>query len=95
MVVKHFGLIYRCSIRPAASKFEHPQAATLKPIKIIGVMLVLTIHILVHGGTAAPDYQIKFRPWIKPANTARLYSYIACYIHVDEKFNKLCDSATE
>jgi hypothetical protein len=32
---------------------------------------------------------------IKPANTACLYYYIACCIHVDEKLNKLCDSATE
>ena len=50
-----------CLIKPAASKFEDPQAATLKPVKIILVMLVLKIHI--HGGTSAPDYQIKFRPW--------------------------------
>ena len=69
---------------------EPLQAATLKLIKIVRVMLVLKIH--TRGGTAAPDYRIRFRPW---GQTRYLFVCILTY-HVtnDEKLKKLCDSAT-
>ena len=54
-------------------------------------MLVLKIH--TRGGTAAPDYRIRFRPW---GQTRYSFVCILTY-HVtdDEKLNKLCDSATD
>ena len=70
---------------------EPLQAATIKLIKIVLIMLVLKIH--TRGGTAAPDYRIRFRSW---GQTRYLFVCIlTCHVTNNEKLNKLCDSAID